>query len=1351
MVFEILYTLIRRLIILPACLLSAGLSIHAQTHLSNIQFEHYGLEEGLSQTSVKHMVQDSKGFIWLGTQDGLNRFDGYEFVIFRHDPDDPYSLTDNNISSLYEDYTGRLWVGGQNGTLQYLDRSTARFHRFPDDPKFQHKIQGKQVRRVLLDHQGILWMLGDSLFASHDPNTGAFTDFSDKSERWYTHFLFEDSFHRLWVHNSSGLQCMDAKREQWNSFLQDISPAENWLKTFIFEDHLHHIWIGAGKNQLFELEPDTRQLTSHSFSLQEKQPLSGDYVMDMEEDRAGNLWAAFGKNGICRFDRPSQQFICYTHDPKDPGSLLRNTVWSLQCDNSDNLWVGTWAGGLSRMKNKQQRFVHIQADPAHDNGLSQEQVESFYEDEQGNLWIATTAGGLNRLHQPSGKWTHYRANDAHTSGIGADHITHLSGDAEGNIWISLFYEGIQRLDKLRTRFRTFKHDPQDPNSLSHNNSIAIYEDNQSRLWIGSHDGTLHLYEPDQQSFIRKSPGQANGFTDITIIREDKNGKLWLGSRFSGLACYDPETEAFRYFPHDPNNPQSISLSSVFYLHWDQQDRLWVGTSGGGLNLMKDEKNGTFKRYRQKDGLPNDVIYGILEDERGRLWLSTNKGISCFDPMQETFRNFGITDGLQNYEFNQRACYKSPYSGKMYFGGVNGYNVFHPDSIIADSSQSPVVFTSMTRYNPQESIKNSINDHFVADKELIELEAAEKILRFQFASLGFRQLDKIHYQYKLQGFSEAWQDLGNKRELTFTNLDPGDYVLRVKGSNSDGIWHESPTALNIRILPPWYLTAWAYGLYLIILGGLVYGGMRLVKRRRALQMELIEKQQTADRHKEIAEFKTSFYAHITHEFRTPLTVIQGLADQIKGHPKARALIHRNSQQLLLLVEQIMDLQQMEAQKMQLCWKQGDVMLYIRSCLESFETWAKQKQIELNIHCSPHQYIMDFDPAKLQQILNNLLSNALKFTPPQGQIKIVLYVGMLEQQPQLHIDISDSGEGIPQQYHELIFYPYRQIPETVGGTGLGLAWVKELTNLMGGSIALICEAETGCSFQLRFPVRRNAPLLQNVDSLKQVVDIAPHADVPTPLPLQSGRPSLLIAEDHEDLRYYFQQLLQPDYNVFMTKNGQEAWEKVREIRPDLIISDVMMPQKDGFELCQHLRQHPATQHIPIILLTAKTTQQDKLTGLSHAADAYICKPFDEEELKIRIRQLLQKDKIWIARSENPLRQHGLTPKTENEATRFMERLHRILNEHLQNETFKIKDLTHHMGMNHVTLNNKIKAYTSQTTAQYIRNYRLQLAQELLQNTDLSVVEISYRVGIPEASNFNNMFKKAVGKTPVQWRKG
>ena len=769
--------------------------------------------------------------------------------------------------------------------------------------------------------------------------------------------------------------------------------------------------------------------------------------------------------------------------------------------------------------------------------------------------------------------------------------------------------------------------------------------------------------------------------------------------------------------------------------------------------------GHFKHYRQRDGMPNDVVYGILEDSQGRLWLSTNWGLSCFDPMAEIFFNYDISDGLQDYEFNTAACYKNPRTGEMLFGGVNGFNVFHPDSIEQDTFLPPSVISSLTRFKEGKAQVN----HFLSDKKTMEFSYGEKILTFEFAALSFRKTSKIRYKYQLKGFSDEWYDMGTKREVTFTNLSPGDYIFKVLSTNSDGLWNSKPTALNITILPPWYRTWVAYIIYATLFIWAVYAYYSFQKRRWQLQTQLQLEQAEAARLKELSIAKNRLYTNITHEFRTPLSIIGGMASQIKENPKkwlqeGMDMIMRNTDQLLQLVNQMLDLRKLESGVMQTNMVQGDVIIYLKYLVESFHSLAEAKNINLSFHSDMEQLFMDYDPDKLQQIVANLLSNALKFTKEGGKVSL----GVMIQHPdskELLLKFTDSGIGIAKEKLTYIFDRFYQIDNSdsrkAEGTGIGLALTKELVKLMGGEITVESAVGKGSEFTIALPINNLAPLVKQ-QPISPIIDAVPvFEETKVTFAKKNNLPLVLIIEDNADVVQYLKACLATDYQMAVATNGRKGVEMAIESIPDLIISDVMMPEMDGFEVCQNLKVDERTSHVPIILLTAKADVESKLKGLERGADAYLAKPFHKKELLVRVKKLLElRQKLQqhyrsLAFSQSvdvSAKKEGHIKASENE---FVQKVRDIIEAHLEDTEFDMPHLCREVGMSRSQLHRKLTALTDLSPTRFIRHVRLAKAKSLLLETEETVAVVAYETGFTDPNYFTRVFTKEIGVSPSRFR--
>lgn len=769
-----------------------------------IRFSRVGIQQGLSQSAVNCIFQDRQGFMWFGTQDGLNRFDGYNFKVFKHDPADTASLNDNFIASIHEDRNGALWITSLNqpDVLNRFNPLTEAFTRIPADSVNLKGASGSSVFATHEDSAGVIWSgsIGGGV-TRFDPATGEKTVFK---------------------HDSA-----DAR-----------SLSDNRVYS-VYGDRSGTIWVGT-REGLDRFDPGTQSFVHYKHDSKNPNSLSDNWVWPIYEDRAGTLWVGTVRGGLNRFDRASGMFFSYKHDPADAQSLSDDYVLSLYQDRSGVLWVGTSNDGLNLFHPGLDPFTHYAKDPSNPRSLIDNNITSIYVDRSGIPWIGTR-GGLGRLDRATGTFTHYTHNPSNPSSLGENATPAIFEDRSGVMWLGTYSSGLDRFDRATGAFTHFKRDPSRPNSLSDNRVYAICEGSDGFLWLGTYGGGLNRFDRRTGEFrVYKHNDtiptslSANG---AWALMEDRQGTLWVGTYGGGLNRFDRKTETFTRFRNDKALPQSISDDVVVCMYEDRAGMMWVGTTGG-LNRF-DRSTGTFKSYREKDGLPNEVIFGILEDDHGNLWMSTNKGISKFDPRTETFRNYDVKDGLQENEFNQNAYYRSSVTGEMYFGGINGFNVFHPDSVQDNPYVPPVVFSVFRRYNTDDAEGKPIEEKGIAVRQRIVLTYKDNIATFEFAALNFFNAFKNQYAYRLEGFSDNWIQLGSEHRATFTNLDPGEYTLRVRGSNNDGVWNSEGASLSLVVTPPWWKTRWAYASYGFMFVGMLYGLRRFEINRREQKAQMRE--------------------------------------------------------------------------------------------------------------------------------------------------------------------------------------------------------------------------------------------------------------------------------------------------------------------------------------------------------------------------------------------------------------------------------------------------------------------------------------------------------------------------------
>ncbi len=903
----------------------------------------------------------------------------------------------------------------------------------------------------------------------------------------------------------------------------------------------------------------------------------------------------------------------------------------------------------------------------------------------------------------------------------------------------------------------------------------MFLDSNGDLWIGVSNGGLDKLVKGSTGFIhyKTDPKNPKSISPKTIfaINEDQSGNLWVGSDGGGLSILDKNKEKFIHFKNDPGNSFSLSHNSVSVIHKDKNGTLWIGTSGGGLNKFNSADK-SFKRFKEKDGLPNDMICGILEDDDGNLWISTYKGLSRFNPQTEKFRNFGVEDGLQGNEFNNWAFCKRK-NGMMYFGGTNGVSFFHPDSLKYNLAVPPVIITDFQLLHKPVAIgydtllNRTVLEKSITETKLLELSYDENIISFEMAALDFHNPEKNQYAYFLEGFDKHWtQTSAASREITYTNLDPGEYTLRIKGSNNDGVWNEAGTSLDIIIYPPWWATWWSYMLYGFVFILVFVTSTRIYLHRHRLSTQLVLEQEHAKKLEEVDKLKSNFYANISHEFRTPLMLILGPVEKLafklvdEESKKQTGLIKGNAKMLLNLINQLLDLSRLEAKKLKLNASLGNIAHYVKGLVKEFEQIAEQRDISLNILMEKENIDAYFDKEKMERIITNVMSNSIKFTPRGGRITVKLTD---TSHNEVEIIVRDSGVGIPKSELTRIFDRFYQVDGSHTreheGTGIGLALTKELIELHKGQILVDSVEGHWTEVKIYFPLGREhltddeisesseSDLHKNdstegftiTDSVCEEIDDENLID----------KTIVLIVEDNPDVRDYIKDDLKEIYHVEEAANGEQGLRKAQKCIPDLIVSDVMMPKMDGYEMTRQLRQDEKTSHIPIILLTAKSDRDSKLEGLGLGADDYLTKPFDTQELLARIKNLIETRRLLQEKFGTGT---VVLHKPEKEKLnclnqQFLDRVMMVIDKHIAEEEFSIEEFGKDVGMSRSQMHRKLKALTGKSTSLYLRTVRLAKAKQMIENQTGTISEISYQVGFSSPAYFSRCFKEEFGFTPSE----
>jgi diguanylate cyclase (GGDEF)-like protein len=831
----------------------------------NIRFDRVSIAQGLSVSAVNCIFQDSHGFMWFGTEDGLNRYDGQTFTVFKHDPFEPASLSNSWVWSIHEDKEGNLWIGTDGGGLSRWNPRDGSFDAFKNEPANPSSLSNDRVRVIYESRDGSLWIGTDG---------GGLNRF-DRDARTFSRFIhnpsdpgslsndriravLEGEDGALWIGTfGGGLNRLDPSTRTMTHYRHDpgdpASLSDDRVRA-LGQDAGGALWVGTQEGGVNVLRPGQSRFARHQLDLGRPGSLGGNLVEAVFRDDAGVLWLGTD-SGLDEWNPKTGSFLHYRNNPLDARSLSDDRVSSIYQDAGGVVWVGT-GGGLNKWNPRTGSFPHFKHDPASPSSLNGNVVSAFYDDGPGTLWIGTFGWGLNRFDRDAGTFTHYVHDPADPRSLSDDRVMCLLVDRKGTLWVGTRAGGLNRLAEPGGGFRRFQHDPDRPASLSTDEIMSLFEDRNGVLWIGTYEGGLDRFDRKQETFIhyRHDPANPTSLSNDTVscFEEDASGTLWVGTFFGGLNRFDRSTGTFAHYRFEPQDSTSLGSDTVTSIHEDEDGVLWIGTQGGGLNrwepAQRDAHRGVFRRYTDRDGLPNNIVYGILSDGAGNLWLSTNEGLSKFNPKTETFRNYDTTHGLQSNEFNFGAYHRSS-RGEMFFGGGNGFNAFYPDQIRDNQHVPPVVLTGFLKFNQPVAL-----DRPIWEASEIELSYRDYVVSFEFAALDYTAPEQNQYAYKLEGFDQDWIELGTLRRATYTNLDAGKYVLRVKGSNNDGVWNENGVALQVRVIPPPWRTWWAYSVYALLLAGVVYAytGAQARKLEREAEYSRKLEQEVQERTRELQE-------------------------------------------------------------------------------------------------------------------------------------------------------------------------------------------------------------------------------------------------------------------------------------------------------------------------------------------------------------------------------------------------------------------------------------------------------------------------------------------------------------------
>lgn len=1329
----------------------------------NLMFYSLTMRDGLSNNEVNTVFKDSKGFIWVGTKSGLNKYDGYKFTVYKNENENISSISGDNVFTITEDLSGNLWIG-TNAGINKFKRETEQFERFDLE------------------------------------DLRAMPSFNNR-----THFLFIDSNGILWIGYENGLEILDTKSNKRLVSKESIrlkKMFKGMTVSYIFQDKNNNMWIGSWFGGLTKIDQTFKTHTQYTHQPNNPKSIPNNIISAIYEDDNKTLWVSTFGGGLCYYNDSSDSFTTiksplvnreisainsfdknriwvsqghsvaelninsklvehvFAFDPTNPLSFTESTINNLYKDNTGIIWISTNMG-ISFYDPNRDRFSS-KFNPFLDGNKNINYAKTFLFDKQNNAFIGTFGNGFYFYNNEEGSFTRIALTNETTASKVVSSIVRLQNN---EIWVATS-NGIYVIDE-KTK-KTIRHIvatyPKSSNGLYHNNIQKIFQDTRGWIWIATQESLDVIIN---QNFHHFTKSNLNGLSNykVTDLIEDKHGNIWIGT-FHGLNKFNWETKTITKYFARRNFKSGLLSSDILCLFNDSKGNIFVGTSKG-LSIYNEKEN-QFKVFDLGTGSENEIVYKINEDKDGDLWLICSSGVLKLDRKNNRTKRYDHNDGL-NYNYETLAVDNRGY---LYIGGkTNGFYKFDYKKIIENTLAPPVYITNLLLFNKEVKIepnkRKSVLQNSILYTDEITLKHDQTVIGFEFAALNYTLPMKNKYAYKLHGFDKEWNYVdANKRFVTYTNLMPGNYTLFVRASNNDGVWNDNEARINIHVLPPFWRTNIAYFSYFLIIVGLLYLYRHfMIMRYREKTNIALERIESEKKH-EVDQMKLRFFTNISHEFRTPLTLISGPLTKLIADAKQAGnekllnqylLMQRNTQRLLMLINQLLDLRKSETGNLSLNLNYGDIIAFMYSLYGRFNTVADQNQIEYRFDTAIEKLETKFDADKIEKIVFNLLSNAFKFT----NTKIVFKIWV--ENNSIIFEVMDDGVGLAIKDINKIFDHFYQVDDStarkVSGSGVGLALTRELVLLHKGNINVKSEIGKGASFIVTLPLSDKIDFNDNeIESSNQTNDLEGNmatqnlfvTDSLQNKTLDTEKALVLIVEDNIDLRHYISETLDKKYRIIEAGNGKEGFEKATDIMPDLIISDVMMPELDGVELCTLLKSDVRTSHIPVILLTALNSNESRLLGVKRGADDYIVKPFNESLLLARIENLIENRKVLQLKFQKTLYIDTNELSTNTPDEKLLKKAIELIEANIDNLDFNIQQLVTELNVSRRGVYAKIKAMTGLSVSDFIKSIRLRRAAQLMLSKEYTISEIYYMVGFQNRTHFNDSFKKQFEMTPSEFIK-
>ena len=1299
-------------------------------------FKHYNINNGLSQNTVQSIFQDNRGFMWFATKDGLNRFDGTTFKVFKFSPDG--KLTDNVFRRILQDKHENIWVATEDGVYIY-DVHQEEFHRFNRVTSKNDSVKGV-VNEMVADQDGDIWMSVEGVGIYH-------YNLTDDVLQFYAIPLVKDGMKMVslcadndkgvWVfpYSSPFLHINKKTKEITRYTLEDDETLMSHVGEVsdVMMDQQNVLLVATSQKGLIAINTINK---THRILLDKDARGEAIFVRSIERIDPNTLWIGT-ESGIYIYHSDTEEVINLRHDGTVYDSLSDNAVYSIYKDRDGGIWVGSYFGGVDYYSNQQNGFELFYPYASH-NGLNGKRIREFCAAPNGNLWIGTEDGGLHLFNPEEGTFLPLPPplKTLYTN------IHALCNDGD-DLWIGTFSKGLNRYNLKTGKLVTYTHSD-DPHSISQNSPFALCKDRQGVLWVGTLSG-VDIYDAENDHFKRVEKLKGMSIQDIF---EDSHGFIWISTFLGGLYRFNPATNQWKVFVHNTSDPGSLPYNKTTAVYEDSKNRLWVTTQGGGFGLFNREKE-TFSTINSSHGLPNDVVYQIVDDNEGFLWLSTNAGLVRFDPEGRTFQNYTVNNGLKTNQFNYQSGYKTR-DGIIYFGSLDGFVRFNPSSFKEAPPNAPIFFTDLfvnnQRISPadyQSPLKKSL-----IYTDTLALPYDQNSFSINFARLDYAGTDTDQIFYMLEGYDKTWIPAAGNRSIVYSNLDPGHYKLVLGIAEENGkVSIKNVKTLFIRIKPPFWRTRLAFLIYFLIflMGTYLLARYLSVRNRLRQQAKMQDFEQLKER--ELYQSKINFFTNVAHEIRTPLTLIKApldhvlMTEEVSDSVKENLLImSKNTDRLLNLTNQLLDFRKTESEAYLLNLQTENVSELIRETIVRFMPMAKQKNITLETDLQEQDLFVQLDKEAFLKIISNLLNNALKFC--DHDVRLEAHVSEKET-VEFHLMMINDGEHIPPAYKEEIFKPFVQIDsgheKHISGTGIGLALASSLAELHGGSLTLENDDHYN-RFHLKLPVGN---VQQEATSIHE--QVRREIRIEKGVENQRKAATVLLVDDDVELLQFVTKFLSDHYHILTAENGVQALEKLKKSNVNLIVTDVMMPEMDGFTLTERVKSDIEYSHIPVILLTAKVLAQSRVQGYEMGADAYLEKPFSVEVLLARIKNLLQsREMLRETFLKNPFVVASSVALNKSDEA-FMKKLNEVVHEHISDADFNVEEMAEHFNMSRASFYRKVKGILDLTPNEYLRVERLKKAAQLLKEDNYRINEICYMVGFNSPSYFAKCFQQQFGILP------